>query len=176
MKTDLIISNPPYSAIGVELAKVLPYHTEQLVYLGTPSMVEVNCHKVSADCVYIESYCVRGEHYEKLKWVSQTIWLAYPGKCKYFPKKTKLNTITSEWNIRVGFSMHIRGYNSIRQRNVLLNRNPKTSDILNCSSEQEMETVLSGLLEPPPYNHKAMLKYGFMAQFKNDKGVQNIDK
>ena len=176
MKTDLIISNPPYSAIGVELAKELPYHTEQLVYLGTPSMVKVNCHKVSAECVYIEDHCIRGEHYEKLKWVSQIIWLAYPGKCKYVPRKTKRYTITSEWNIRVGFRMPTRGYNTIRHRNILLNRNPNTSDILNCSSEQEMETVLSGLLEPPPYNHKAMLKYGFMAQFKNDKGVQNIDK
>ena len=172
MKTDLIISNPPYSTIGVEIAKVLPYHTKQLVYLGTPSMVKVNCHKVSADCVYIADYCIRGEgeYYEKLKWASQVIWLAYPGKCKYVPRKVKRSTITSEWNIRISYSDQTSGYNAIRNRNVLLNRNPKTSDILNCSSEQEMETILSGILEPPPYNYKAMLKYGFIVQFENDKG------
>lgn len=167
MKTDFIISNPPYGSTGVEMAAVLPYHTEQLVYLGTPSMVQVNCNKVSAECVYIESYCIRDDFYEKLPWVNQTIWLAYPGKCTYVPKKTKLNTITSEWNIRLGFSMHIKGWNVYRQRNILLSRNPKTSDILNCNSEQEMNTILDALLEQPPYNHKAMLKWGCMANFIN---------
>lgn len=167
MKADFIISNPPYSKIGVDIAKRLPSYGRQVVYLGTPSMVKVNHHNVSAECCYIEGHAVRGDYYEKLNWVAQTIWLAYPGSCRYVPKKTKLNTITSPWNIRVGFSMHIKGWNVYRDKNVLLHRNPKTSDILNCNSEEERDIILNALLEPPPYNHKAMVKYGFTANFVN---------
>jgi len=175
MQADFLIANPPYSKIGVDISRRLLAHGKQVVYLGTPTMVKVNHRNVSAECCYIQGYAVRGDYYEKLNWVAQTIWLAYPGSCRYIQKRTKTNSITSPWNIRVGFSMHIKGWNDYRDRNVLLHRNPKTSDILNCDNEEEQNIILNALLEPPPYNHKAMIEYGFTANFINE-GEDKSDK
>lgn len=171
MKTNYIIANPPYSKIGIDIATILPDHADKIVYLGTHLMVKVNCDIVSTECVYVESYCIHNvnEHYEKLKWVSMTIWLAYPGKCRYIPKKTKRNSSSTPWTVRLPAILTCMGWNSIISRDVLLNRNPSTSDILSCNSEEERDTIINELTETPPYNRKAMLKYGFISNFENIK-------
>lgn len=171
MKTDYIIANPPYSKIGIDIATILPDHADKIVYLGTHLMVKVNCDIVSTECVYVESYCIHNvnEHYEKLKWVGMTIWLAYPGKCRYIPKKTKRNSSSTPWTVRLPAISTCKGWNSTISRDALLNRNPKTSDILSCNSEEERDTIINELTETPPYNRKAMLKYGFISNFENIK-------
>ena len=167
MTFDNILANPPYGDIGTEIASTMVYHAKEWSYLGTPSMVKVNCHKVSAWCVYIESYVLQGSFFERLDWVNQTIWLAHNGECIYLPKKTKTGVITSPWNVRVGFSMHYKGWNTYMDKNKLVSRNPETSDILNVGTMEERDTIVKELTEKAPYNHKAMVKWGFMAYFKN---------
>ena len=130
-----IIANPPFGKIGVDITNILineiPH--EDIVTLGTRSMLCKHNEHLALEYVYIEDYIL--EPATKCKWVQQIILLGYKGCCKVIPDIAYgPNSEVKPNEIRFAFSEAIRG-KSRMLFDTLTTRNRLTSMMLSLSDK-----------------------------------------
>lgn len=88
MKFTKILANPPFGKIGVDITNIIMNEIphEDIVILGTRTMLLKHCDKLALEYAYIENYVLNP--FTKVKWVSQIIILGHPGKTLVSEQRT----------------------------------------------------------------------------------------